>query len=217
MIKICIADDHPVVREGLKRIIEEQVDMEVVDEASTCEEILEEIEHKKWDVLLLDLTMPVRGGLDLIKELRKDGYNIPILVISITPEEQYGLRSMKAGASGYLTKDSAPEKLIDAIRTVATGSIYVSPQLNEWMKDKNFANIEKLPHEELSDREYQVFRMIAQGKTISKIADELSLSVKTISTYRARILEKMHMKTNAEVTFYAIQNLLVDLRTPMNN
>jgi len=210
MIKILIADDHPVVRKGLREIIEETSDMEVADEASNGQEVLAKVFKKDFDVVLLDISMPGRSGLDILKELKSQLPKLAVLVLSIHPEEQYAVQVLKAGASGYLTKKSAPEELVTALRKVSTGGKYVSPSLAEKLASALETGIEKPPHETLSAREYEVMRKIASGKTVTEIARELFLSPKTISTYRTRILEKMGIKNNAELIRYAIKNRLVD-------
>ncbi len=210
MIKILIADDHRIVREGLKQILAETSDMIVTDEASNAQEVLKKIWDNDYDVLLLDISMPGRSGLDILKQLKSDRPKLSVLVLSMYSEEQYALRALRAGASGYMTKESAPDELIEAIRKVSTGRKYISPSVAEKLAFSLESGDEKPPQETLSDREFQVMCMIASGKTIKAIADELALSVKTVSTYRARILEKMRMKNNAELTHYAIQNKLVE-------
>jgi two-component system invasion response regulator UvrY len=210
MIKILIADDHPVVRKGLREIIEETSDMEVADEASNGQEVLAKVFRKDFDVVLLDISMPGRSGLDILKELKSQLPKLAVLVLSIHPEEQYAVQVLKAGASGYLTKKSAPEELVTALRKVSTGGKYVSPSLAEKLASALETGIEKPPHETLSAREYEVMRKIALGKTVTEIARELFLSPKTISTYRSRILEKIGIKNNAELIRYAITNRLVD-------
>lgn len=210
MIKIFIADDHAIVREGLKQIVAETTDMAVTDEADTGHEVLEKVSENDYDVLVLDITMPGLNGLDALKQLRTQRPDLPVLVLSIHPEEQYAVRVLKAGASGYLTKESAPDELISAIRKVSMGGKYVTPSLAEKLASDLVADGKKPLHETLSDREYQVLCMIASGKTVTEIAEELFLSEKTISTYRSRILEKMKMKTNAELIHYAIKHGLVE-------
>ncbi|MEW6418585.1 MAG: response regulator transcription factor [Nitrospirota bacterium] len=210
MIKILVVDDHAVVREGLKQIISETPDMVVAAEASSAQEVLNKVRENNYDVVLLDISMPGRGGLDVLKQLKNEKTGLPVLILSIYPEDQYAMRALKAGASGYLTKESAPDELIAAIRKISQGRKYVSASLAEKLASEMEIGAEKPPHEMLSDREYQVMYMIAKGKTIKEIAGELSLSVKTISTYRSRILEKMRMKNNAELTRYAIKNHLVE-------
>jgi DNA-binding NarL/FixJ family response regulator len=210
MIKILIADDHAIVRKGLKQILSETSDMVVAGEAADGRQCLELVLKNNLDLVLLDIAMPGRGGMDILKELKHEKPKLPILMLSMYPEEQYAVRALKAGASGYLTKESAPEELISAIRKVSRGGKYVSSSLAEKLAVYLETDAEKPVHETLSDREYQVMLMIASGKTVKQIAEELSLSVKTISTYRTRTLIKMGMKNNAEITYYAIKNELVD-------
>ncbi len=210
MIKIIIADDHPVVRAGLKQILEEDPQIEVAGEAENGNILLEKIRRQDVDVILLDLKMPGMDGLDVLKQLKIDAPKIPVVVLTIYPEAEYALRVLRAGASGYLTKESAPDELVTAVRKVHQGGKFITPSLAEKIAYALDPDAEKLPHESLSDREYQVLCLIASGKTVSQIAEELVLSVKTISSYRTRILGKMMMKTNAELTHYAIANRLVD-------
>jgi len=210
MIKILIADDHPVVRKGLKEIIEEIPDMAVRGEASNGQEALEKVRKGDFDIVVLDISMPGRSGLDILKQLKDEKPELSVLVLSMYPEEQYAVRVLRAGASGYLTKESAPEELIAAIRKASKGGKYISSSLAEKLASDLEIDVEKPLHETLSDREYQVMRMIASGKTVKEIGEELFLSVKTISTYRSRILEKMKMKSNAELTHYAIKYRLVE-------
>lgn len=210
MIRILIADDHTIVREGLKQILAETTDMVVADEASNGQEVVAKIEKNEYDVVLLDISMPGRSGIEVLKQIKTEQPRISVLILSMYSEEQYALRALKAGASGYMTKESAPDELIEAIRKVSQGRKYISPSLAEKLAFNLEADAEKPPHETLSDREYQVMCMIASGKTIKEIADELFLSIKTVSTYRTRILEKMRMKSNAALTHYAVQNKLVE-------
>jgi DNA-binding NarL/FixJ family response regulator len=209
MLKILIADDHAIVRQGLKQIVTETPDMVVAGEASNGQELLNRIKEDDYDVVVLDITMPGRDGMDVLKQLRSEKPELPILMLSIHPEEQYALRALRAGASGYLTKESAPDELVVAIRKVSRGGKYISSSLAEKLAFELEVGREQAPHETLSDREYHVMCMIASGKTVMEIAQELSLSEKTISTYRSRILEKMNMKNNAELTYYAIKNQLI--------
>jgi DNA-binding NarL/FixJ family response regulator len=210
MIKILIADDHPIVRAGLKQILAEASDIEVTAEAGDGHDLLRLIRKGGIDVVLLDITMPGLTGLDALKQIKLENPDLPILVLSMHPEDQYGIRVLKAGAGGYLMKSAAPDQLVGAIRKVYRGGKYVSPALAEKMAFGLQTGASGLPHEVLSDREYQVLCMIASGKTVKEIAAELALSEKTVSTYRARILEKMNMKTNSELTHYAIKLGLVD-------
>jgi len=208
-IRILIADDHPIVREGYKKILSDTPDMVVADEAENGQEVLNFIRKKPYDLILLDISMPGRSGLEILKELKNEKPRLPVLILSIYPEEQYAVRAFRAGASGYLTKASAPNELISAIRKISRGGRYISSSLAEQLTYYLDEDAEKPLHEILSDREYQVMLMIASGKTVSEIASELCLSVKTISTYRSHILEKMKMKNNAEITLYAVRNKLV--------
>ena len=210
MIKVVVVDDHAVVREGLKRIIAENGGMTVSGEAADGYEAMQVIKNDPCDVVLLDITMPNKSGLDVLKELHAESPRLPVLVLSMHPEDQYAVRVLRAGAAGYITKESAPAKLIQAIRKVVRGGKYVSPGLAEKLVYNLGTAADKAPHEILSDREYQVLCMIASGKTVTNIAEELALSVKTISTYRVRILEKLKMANNAEITRYAIKEGLVD-------
>lgn len=208
MIRVLVADDHPVVRRGVKQILAEEPDMEVGGEARTAQETLELARTGEWDVVVLDITLPDRSGLEILKELRQARPRLPVLVLSIHPEDQFAVRVLKAGGAGYLTKETGPEALAQAIRKVVGGGRYISPSLGESLA-ADLAAEDRPPHETLSDREYQVLRLIGSGRTVSQIAAELRLSVKTVSTYRTRILEKMRMTSNAELTHYAIRNRLV--------
>jgi DNA-binding NarL/FixJ family response regulator len=210
MIKILIADDHPIVRAGLKQILAEASDIEVTVEAADGHELLRLIRKGGIDVVLLDISMPGLTGLDALKQIKTENPDLPILILSMHPEDQYGIRVLKAGAAGYLMKSAAPDQLVGAIRKVYRGGRYVSPSLAEKMAFGLQAGASGLPHEALSDREYQVLCMIASGKTVKEIGEELALSEKTISTYRTRVLEKMNMKSNSELTHYAIKLDLVD-------
>ena len=207
MLKILIADDHPIVRRGLQQILSGEADVAMVGEAQNSAEVLELVRTQEWDVVVLDITMPGRGGLDTLKELKRLYPSLPVLMLSIHPEDQYAVRAFRAGAAGYMTKESAPDELIRAIRKITRGGKYVSPSLAE--KLAFIMEAEPPSHDSLSDREYQVMLMIASGKTLSQIAEEMCLSIKTISTYRERILAKMKMKNNAELTYYAVKHNLV--------
>jgi two-component system invasion response regulator UvrY len=210
MIKALIADDHAVVLKGLKQVLSDTPDIEVVAEANTGQQVLDIVRTKPLDVVVLDIAMPDGNGLDVLRSLKRERPTLPVVVLSMHSEEQYGVIVLKAGAAGYLTKESAPDQLIAAIRKVLGGGKYISPALAE----KLAFDLESDPnvplHERLSSREYQVLGMIAIGKTVGEIAETLGLSAKTISTYRSRILEKMKMQKNAELTHYAVRQGLVD-------
>jgi len=209
MIRVLIVDDHPIVRRGLKQILSEDSCM-AVGEARNSQELFKLIERQDWDIVVLDITMPEKDGLDALKELKQKRPKLPVLMLSIHPEDQYAVRTLKAGAAGYLTKASAPEELVRAIKKTLERGKYISQTLAEKLAFDLENEGNKMLHETLADREYQVMLMIATGKTITKIAKELSLSVKTVSTYRARILEKMRMKSNAEFTHYVIKHKLIE-------
>ena len=210
MIKVLIADDHPIVRQGLRQILSEIPDMEVAGEAVNAQETLDQVRAGGWDVLVLDITMPDRSGFDILKELKHEQPDLPVLVLSIHAEEQFAVRVLKAGASGYLTKENAPGDLVKAIRKVVDGGKYISPDLAERLAFGLDTSSGQPRHETLSDREFQVMQMMASGRTLAEIAGELSLSTKTVSTYRTRLLEKMNFKTNAEIIRYAIENGLIE-------
>ncbi|MCU0586847.1 MAG: response regulator transcription factor [Syntrophobacteraceae bacterium] len=208
MIRVLVADDHAIVRQGLKLILSEEFDSLVLGEACSGRELLQLVDRDDWDIVVLDITLSDRNGLDILKDLKLQRPKLPVLILSMHSEDQFAVRSLKAGASGYMTKENVPEELVKAIKKVLGGGRYVSATLAEKLAFELDAQV-RPPHEALSDREYQVLRMIASGRTVSEIAEELALSVKTISTYRARVLEKLRMKTNAELTHYAIRNSLV--------
>lgn len=209
-MKIIIADDHPIVRSGLKQIIAETPDMIVAGEANDGYELLKKVRKEDFDAVIMDITMPGMNGLDVLKQLRIERPKLPVVILTYHPEAQYAVRVLRAGASGYVTKATVPDELIKAIRKVSQGGRYISSSLAERLAYELDFRSEKMPHETLSDREFQVLCMLASGKTVKEIAEELSLSVKTVSTYRSRILEKMKMRNNAELTHYAIANRLVD-------
>ncbi len=209
-MRILIADDHAVVREGVKRILTAVDDGVVVGEASNGQELLAQSIAETWDVVLLDISMPGRNGLDVLRQLKSSCPLLPVLVFSMHPEHQYAMRAFKSGAAGYLTKESIPEELVTAIRKVMQGGRYVSPAMAEYLVDEVARPADAPPHSRLSDRELQVLCLLASGKTVTQIAAELALSVKTVSTHRSRMLEKMHLKTNAEIIRYAIWHRLVD-------
>ena len=209
MIKVLIADDHTVVRQGLKQILSDDPQLSVVGEAADGNEVLTALETLSVDVLVLDITMPGRNGLDVLKEVKRKRPTLPVLVLSMHPEDQFAIRILRAGAAGYITKESAPEELVGALRKVCSGGKYVSPQLAEKLAVFIEDETTRPPHEKLSDREFEVLRMLALGKTVTEVAEELLLSVKTVSTYRSRVLEKMKMTSNADLTRYALQNELI--------
>ncbi len=208
-MNILIADDHAIVRKGLIEILKEEYSSANITEANDSSEVQEKIKGKVWDFILLDVSMPGRNGVEVLKQLRADGIKAPILMLSMHPEEQYAVRALKAGASGFLNKNSATEELVNAVRKVLSGKKYITSSLAEQLAE-GIGNIEKLPHQLLSDREMQVFQLLAAGKTVSEIADEISLSVNTISTYRARVLEKTRFSNNADLTRYALDNGLLE-------
>jgi DNA-binding NarL/FixJ family response regulator len=208
-MKILLADDHAVVRHGLKQILTDAFKRATYGEARNAQEALDLVWKQEWDVVVLDITMPGRSGLEVLREIKQCKPRLPVLVLSMHPENQFAVRVLKCGASGYMTKESAPDELVGAVKKVLAGGRYVSNSLAETLAASLSAS-QKAPQEKLSDREFQVLRLIASGKMVTNIARELSLSVKTISTYRSRILEKMGMKNNAELMHYAIQHRLVE-------
>ncbi len=210
MLKILIADDHAVVRRGLAQILSETSDANDFHKAENGNEVLNKIRKYNYDVVVLDISMPGRSGLEIIEQIKIEKPKLPVLILSVHPEEQYAVRVLKSGAAGYLNKASVPEELVSAIRRVAQGGKYISPAMAERLAWHLESEVKQPIHESLSDREYQVMLMIAEGKTIGKIADELCLSVKTISTYRTRVLGKMKMTNNAQLTRYAVENSLLD-------
>jgi DNA-binding NarL/FixJ family response regulator len=210
MIRVLIVDDHPVVRRGLQQILAAEPDVGSAVEAASAAELMERVRGEEWDAVVLDISLPDRNGLEVLKDVKALQPGLPVLILSMHPEDQYAVRALKAGASGYVTKESAAEELVKAVRKVVGGGRYVSPVLAEKLAMSVGADYQKPLHESLSDREYQVACLIASGKKIKEIAEELSLSVKTVSTYRARILEKMNMKSNAELIHYAVKNRLVE-------
>ena len=210
MIKVLIADDHALFRDGLKRIFNETEDIDVVAEAVDGKDILKKIREYEWDIILLDINLPDINGLDILKRILSASAPACILVLSMYPEEEYAIRAIRSGASGYLTKDSPTDQLINVIRRLAKGGKYVNPELAEKLLFNPSLDSEMLAHTTFSDRELHVFRLIVAGESLTAIANKLSLSVKTVSTYRSRILEKMNMKNNAQLVRYAIQHRLVE-------
>jgi DNA-binding NarL/FixJ family response regulator len=209
MIRLLIVDDHAILRRGLRALLSDEFHGAAFGEASNARQALEQLRKGKWDVALLDITMPGKSGLELLKEFKAARPKLPVLILSAHAEDQFAVRVLKAGAGGYLTKESAPEELAKAIRKVLAGGQYVSPALAEKLALRVRKDIKLTPHETLSDREYEIMCLIASGKAIREIAAELSLSPKTISTYRARILGKLGVKNSAEIVQYAIRNGLV--------
>ncbi|HME01087.1 MAG TPA: response regulator transcription factor [Terriglobia bacterium] len=210
MIRVLIADDHAILRRGLIEILTREFKDAVCGEAENAQQALAQVQGHGWDVVILDVTMPGRSGVDVLADLKRVRPKLPVLVLSMHPEDQYGKRVLKAGASGYMNKESAAQELIKAIRKLLAGGRYVSPALAEKLALDLNENAGRPVHETLSDREFEVLRMMASGKTVSQVAEDLHLSVTTISTYRGRILEKMNMTTTAELMHYALRNHLVD-------
>ncbi len=209
-IEIMIADDHAIIRDGLKQIFSDTDDIVVAGEAANGHEVMARVRSRDWDALVLDMSMPGKNGFDLIRQIKTEKPALPILILSMHSEEQYALRALRAGASGYLTKESDSELLTAVIRKVAAGGVYVSAELAEQMARERMPNVDHKPHTLLSEREYQVFLMIVAGQGLTTIADLLSLSVKTVSTHKTRILQKMGMSNATELVRYAIANGLVD-------
>jgi two-component system invasion response regulator UvrY len=207
MMRVLIADDHAIVRKGLRQIAEESGKISV-DEAANGQEALDKLRQDRWDALVLDISMPGRHGLDVLQAVRDLQPQLPVLILSMHPEEQYAMRVLKAGASGYMNKDTAPGELVQAIQKIVNGGKYISATLAEKLAYEISGDSDKLPHEKLSDREYRVLVMIGAGKSVSQIAEELSLSVKTVSTYRSRLLEKMNLNNNADLIRYVIDHNL---------
>jgi DNA-binding NarL/FixJ family response regulator len=210
MINVLIADDHALIREGLKKILKSEPDMTLAGEAANVQELNDQLRKLAVDIVLLDISMPGESGLDALKDLKQQNSRLPILILSVHPEHRFAIRALKAGASGYITKESAVEELVQAIRKIVAGGKYVSLALAEHLATELETGKAKPLHETLSDREFQVMRMIASGKKSSEIAEELSVSVSTVNTYRARIFEKMNMQSNVELTRYALENHLIE-------
>lgn len=208
-MRILIADDHTVVRRGLKQILLEEFPSAIIEEVPDAEQLINKVMSTEWDVVVSDLSMPGRSGLDALHQIKHSHPDLPVLILSIHPEEHYALRVLKAGASGYLSKDSAPDELVKAIQKVLLGKKYISSAVAEKLAHNFSADSNKHLHETLSDREFDVMKLLASGKSVSEIADSLSLSVTTVSTYRARIMNKMNLKTNSDLTKYAIENNLL--------
>jgi len=210
MLRILIADDHALVRKGLKQILLEEYPSAVVEEVNDGEGVIKKSISNEWDIIISDLSMPGRSGLDVVKQVKQNFPKLPVLILSIHPEEQYAIRVLKAGAAGYVSKDAANEELVVAVQRVLQGRKYISPSVAEKIAEYlGQGSSDKAPYEFLSNREFDVFMRLVSGKTVSEIADQLSLSATTVSTYRSRILEKMNMRTNAELTRYALENKLI--------
>jgi two-component system invasion response regulator UvrY len=210
LIKVLVADDHPLLRNGLKQVLQQEPDFGPPGEAETSEEVLDRIEEHTWDLVVLDIGMPGRNGLETLSEIRRRQPGLPVLILSMHAEEIFAMRAIRAGANGYLTKNSPPAEFLRAVRRVLSGKKYVSPAVAELLANAIESGDNRPLHEILSDREYHVVCRIASGKSVSEIAAETGLSIKTISTYRGRALEKMNLRTNAELTRYAIRSGLID-------
>ena len=211
MIRVLISDDHALLRSGVKEIVVRGLKDAICGEAASAEQVLAQVQNHKWDIVILDLSMPGRSGIEVLAELKRLQPKLPVLVLSMHPEDQYGKRVLRAGASGYMNKDVAPDELINAVRKVLAGGRYVSPALAEKLAFDLGTDAAPGPaHEVLSEREFEVLRLIASGKSISEIAEAIHLSVTTVSTYRARILLKMNMTTTAQLMRYGLENHLVD-------
>ncbi len=209
MLRILIADDHEIIRKGLKQILLEEYPSAFIDEVKNAEEVINKTITQEWDIIICDLSMPGRSGLDVVQHVKLNFPKLPVLILSIHPEEQYAIRVLRAGAAGYLSKDVATEELVGAVKRVLQGRKFISPSIAEKMATELDQDTSKPLYEILSDREFDVFKMIASGRSVSEIAEQLTLSVTTVSTYRARVLVKMSMKTNADFTRYALENKLI--------
>lgn len=209
MPRILIADDHAIVRKGLKQLLLEEYSAAQIGEASDAEELVKKVLFEEWDVVICDLNMPGRSGLDALKQIKQAVPKLPVLIMSMYPQDQYAVRVLKAGAAGYLSKDSIHDELIKAIEAVRRGKKFITPDIAEKLVEAVHTDTEKPLHELLSDREFEVFKLLAAGKTVSEIASQLSLSTTTVSTYRSRILEKMNVRSNADLTKYALENNLI--------
>jgi len=210
LVRVLIVDDHAIVREGLKRILADAPELRVAGEAATGTEAIRLVREESWGVMLLDISLPGANGLEVLRAVKEHAPKLPVLVLTMYSEDQYALRMLKAGAAGYLTKEGAPAQLVAAIRKVASGGKYISPAVAEKLAWELERKRQPATHEDLSNREFEILRLIASGKTVSEIARDLTLSVKTVSTYRMRLLTKLNMKSNAELTHYAIKGGLVD-------
>ena len=209
MLRILIADDHTVVRKGLKQILLDEFPSAKIEEVPDAEGLIKKVMQGKWDIVVSDLSMPGRSGLDALQQIKISNPDLPVLILSIHPEEQYALRALKAGAAGYLSKDTAPDELVKAVQKVLLGKKYISQSIAEKLANTLSAKTDKFLHENLSNREFDVMKLLANGKSVSDIAEVLSLSVTTVSTYRARVMTKMNLKSNSDLTKYAIENKLI--------
>ena len=210
MLRILIADDHPLLREGIRQVIKRNFEVEAIDEADTGQKVIDKLKHHYYDVVLLDITMPGKNGLEVLKQLRQDRYEIPILILSVHPEKQYAVRALRAGASGYLTKMHATDELVDAIRVVMQGERYITSSLAEVLAKNVKSKARESPHETLTDREFEILRMIASGNRPKEIAQKLALSKKTVSAHKANIFKKMNMNSDAELIRYVIEKGLLE-------
>jgi DNA-binding NarL/FixJ family response regulator len=209
-MRIIIADDHAVVRKGLRQILQEEFPSAEIVETADSDDLLNLVIREHWDVVISDISMPGRGGLEVLQQIRQQFPKLPVLILSIHPEDQYAIRVLRAGASGYLSKESAQGEVVKAVHKVLMGKKYITAALAEKLAESLDHDAEKLPHEFLSDREFEVFKLLAAGKSVSEIGEKLSLSSTTISTYRSRVLTKMNMKNNADLTLYAVENNLLE-------
>lgn len=209
MLRILIADDHSVVRKGLRQILIDEFSNVEIEEVADAEALINKVMTAKWDVVISDLSMPGRSGLDALQQIKLSYPDLPVLILSIHPEEQYAIRALKSGASGYLSKDTAPDELVKAVQRVLLGKKYISQAIAEKLANNFSSDAAAQPHESLSDREFDVMKLLANGKSVSEIAEMLSLSVTTVSTYRARVMVKMVLKSNSDLTRYAIENNLI--------
>jgi len=210
MIRLLIVDDHTIVRHGLRQVVSESVDIEVAAEAGSSAEAVRLLRENTYDLVLLDISLPDKNGIETLKQIKREKPELPVIMLSMHGEDEFGVRALKAGASGYVHKQSAHDQLVAAIRQVASGRRYISPDLAEELARSIGEPSEKRPHELLSDREFDTLRMLASGKSLTQIAESLSISPKTVSVYRTRLLEKMKLKNNAEIAHYAIKNGLID-------
>jgi DNA-binding NarL/FixJ family response regulator len=210
MIRIVVADDHAIVRQGLRQVLNAEGDFEVTGEAASYGEVMQLLRREGCDVLILDVAMPGRNGIETLKQVKQDWPKLPVLVLSMYPEDQYAFRALKAGAAGYLTKQAAAEQIVAAIRTISRGRRYITPELAEELAKNLDRDVDTPPHELLSDREFQTMKLIAAGRTLQQIGETLALSPKTVSVYRARVMAKLKLSTNAELTRYALEKGLLE-------